>query len=51
MLTPRSISFAAMDDTEVSAFLDRVIAWVVRDVLPGVKESDLREEIEVMIGG
>lgn len=50
VLVPKSIAYSAMDDVEFSHFIDRVIAWIVKDILPGVKESDLREEIEIMVG-
>ena len=50
VLTPRSISFAAMDDSEFAAFYDRVCDYVAVNVLPGVTRADLRAEIEQMIG-
>jgi len=50
VLTPKSISFAALDQTEFSAFFDRVCDWVVTDILPGVSRDDLREELEIMTG-
>ena len=50
VLTPRSISFAAMDDTEFAAFYDSCSDWVAAHVLPGVSRADLRAEIESMIG-
>lgn len=50
VLTPRSISFAAMDATEFEAFFDRVCDHVARDILPGVSRADLREELEHITG-
>ena len=50
VLTPKSISFAALDQTEFSAFFDRVCDWVVTDILPGVSRDDLRDELETMTG-
>ena len=47
---PRSISFAAMDETEFSEFFERVADWVAQSVLPGVTSDELRAEIEPMIG-
>lgn len=49
-MIPKSISFAAMDQTEFSAFYDRVVEVVQRDWLPGVKQADLRRELEEMTG-
>ena len=50
VLTPKSISFAAMDQTTFSAFFERVCDWVVTDILPGVSRDDLRDELETMTG-
>lgn len=50
VLTPRSISFAAMDQVEFTAFFDRCCDWLVANVLPGVTQEELRREIEVMVG-
>ena len=50
VLTPRSISFAAMDQVQFAAFFDRCSEWIVANVLPGVTQAELRREIEVMVG-
>ena len=50
VLTPRSISFAAMDQVAFDAFFQRVCDWVSSDVLPGVTEAELRQELETMTG-
>ncbi len=50
VLTPKSISFAAMDQTTFSAFFERCVDWVVTNILPGVSRDDLREELELMTG-
>lgn len=43
---PASISFANMDDTGFSNFYDRVVQWVLTEVIPGLRHSDLDEEVE-----
>jgi hypothetical protein len=50
VLTPKSISFAAMDDIAFGKFYDRVSDWVARDVLPGTSSPELQEEVERLIG-
>jgi len=50
VLTPQSISFAAMDQTEFEKFFERCCDHIAADVLPGVSVPELREEIEIMIG-
>lgn len=50
VLVPKSISFAAMDQDEFEQFFTRVCDWVAKDVLPGVRQEDLRHELSVMVG-
>jgi len=50
VLTPKSISFAAMDQTAFDAFFDRCCIWILANVLPGVTREDLRDELERMTG-
>lgn len=47
---PGSIAWSAMDQTEFSAFYDRVCDLVARYFLPGVTSRDLKAEVELMIG-
>ena len=47
---PRSIAFHAMDQAEFERFFEIVCDWVAANVLPGVSQAELLEEIEVMIG-
>jgi hypothetical protein len=47
---PRSIAFHKMDQTEFSAFYDRVCDLIAKHFLPGVNVADLRSEVEHMIG-
>lgn len=42
---PKSISFAAMDDTEFSEFYDPACYWVVTEVIPGLERKHLDEEV------
>ena len=46
VLVPKSISFASMDDVAFANFYDRVIVWVVTEVIPGLKRKDLDEAVE-----
>ena len=50
VLTPNSISFAAMNDVEFEAFFQRVCDWIAKDVLPGITQEDLKLELENMTG-
>ena len=50
VLTPRSISFAAMSQDDFSAFFDRCCDWILANVIPGVTREDLRDELERMTG-
>ena len=43
---PKSISFAKMDETEFSRFYEKAIAWVLSDVIPGLKRKELDTEVE-----
>lgn len=47
---PRSIAFDKMDQTEFSAFYDRVCDLVAKHFLPGVSVESLKTEVEIMIG-
>jgi hypothetical protein len=46
---PRSISFAAMDQTAFNEFFDKTIALIVKHVLPGVTDAELRAQIEGVV--
>lgn len=45
---PRSISFAKMDQAQFSDFYERCILVICEQWLPGMKPSQLRDEIEQM---
>lgn len=47
LFTPKSISFAAMDQTEFSAFYDLVCDYVVKEILPGVSKESLDDEVQI----
>ena len=43
---PKSISFAAMDQTEFDQFYNRAVDWVLSEVIPGLQRGELDSEIE-----
>ena len=45
ILVPESISFANMDQDEFDAFWQRVVKVVCDEILPGVTEPEIEEEI------
>lgn len=47
---PGSVSFSKMDQTEFSAFYDKVCDLVAKHFLPGVTSEQLKREVEEMIG-
>lgn len=48
--TTKSISFAAMDQTEFAAFYDGCVEAIVEHFLPGVTSEQLRGQVEDMCG-
>ena len=46
---PRSISFAALDQDGFNDFYNRACAWVVDEVIPGLKRKDLDAEVEAKL--
>lgn len=50
IVVPKSIRFAAMDQTAFQRLMNRMIYVVVSEVLPDVPEGVLRAEIEAMAG-
>lgn len=49
MVQPDSLAFESMPQAEFDIFFNRVIDLVVTRILPGVKEEDLRRELEEMV--
>ncbi len=47
---PQSIAFNKMDQTEFSAFYERVCDAIAKYFLPGVTSEELRAEVETMTG-
>lgn len=45
IIKPRSISFAAMSDDEFREFVDRCIAIICTEMIPGLDDSVLRDEV------
>ena len=44
-----SISFAAMDQDAFNAFYQRACAWVCSEVIPGLSQQDLDEEVQAQL--
>jgi Protein of unknown function (DUF1367) len=42
---PKSISFAAMDQTEFNAFWDRAVKCICEDIIPGLGKEELEAEV------
>lgn len=42
---PKSISFAAMDQTEFEQFWNRVVTVICEQIIPGMNRADLEREI------
>lgn len=47
---PKSVSFAAMDETEFAQFCNRCVELIARELLGGIEQNALRAQIEEMIG-
>lgn len=47
---PKSISFGSMDQESFTEFFNKVLDHVVLNVLPGTKASELKAELESMVG-
>jgi hypothetical protein len=45
IVTPQSISFSAMSDDEFMEFVDRCIKVICEDMVPGLDDAVLREEV------
>ncbi len=48
---PKSIAFASCPQAQFSRLMDRFVHIIVRDILPGIAEAELRAEIEAMVIG
>lgn len=48
---PKSISFAAMDQTAFEAFFDRGVAYICEAVIPGLDRDQLLAEVEAILAG
>jgi hypothetical protein len=49
-LVPKSIAFASLDQQGFNRFFNRMIYVVCAEVIPGLKEKDLRDELLAMVG-
>ena len=49
-IIPKSIAFASLSQDGFKRVLDRMVYVTITEIIPGLKESDLRAEIEKMVG-
>lgn len=49
-IIPKSIAFASLSQDAFKRVFDRMVYVTVTEIIPGLKESDLRREIEKMVG-
>jgi hypothetical protein len=49
-IVPKSIAFASIDQQGFNRFFNRVVWIVCNEVIPGLKEKDLRDELLKMVG-
>ena len=49
-IVPKSISFAALDQTGFARVLNRMVYVTITDIIPGMNEGDLRAELEKIVG-
>ena len=49
-IVPKSISFAALDQTGFARVLSRMIYVTITDIIPGMNEGELRAELEKIVG-
>jgi hypothetical protein len=47
---PRSISFSSMDQASFKKFYEAAIRLIIDEILPGVTEGELLNEVHSMIG-
>lgn len=50
-IVPKSIAFASVDQTAFSRLFNRMVWVVCNEIVPGLDESALRNEIEAMVTG
>lgn len=49
-IVPKSIAFASLSQDAFKRVLDRMIWVTVNEIIPGLAETDLRRELEEMVG-
>jgi hypothetical protein len=47
---PQSIAFEKMTEDDFCHYIDRVIKLVCEKIIPGMKDDELRAELELMVG-
>lgn len=50
-LIPKSIAFASVDQTAFNRLFNRMVWVVCNEIVPGLDEGQLRDEIEAMVVG
>ena len=50
LLIPKSIAFASLSQAAFNRFLNRMIYVICSEIIPGLKEQELRDEILAMVG-
>jgi hypothetical protein len=50
-VSPKSISFATMDQTSFSQFYDRALEVITTKILPGVDKQDLTDRVKKIMAG
>jgi hypothetical protein len=48
---PKSISFAAMDQTAFEAFFDKAVAFICSEIIPNLGRDELLAEVESILAG
>ena len=49
-IIPRSIAFASLDQAGFKRVFDRMVNVVVTEIIPGLDEAKLRQELESIVG-
>jgi hypothetical protein len=49
-IVPRSIAWASLPQAAFNRFFNRIVWIVCNDIVPGLKEKDLRDELTKMVG-
>lgn len=50
-VSPKSISYAAMDQTSFASFFDRAVELVITRIVPNISRADLEAQIQSILDG